>query len=94
MLPVVTVPSCPLPVLEALRGVFTAPTFATFTSLVTGLLGATGSRTVTGMWSAAGLAGQSHHARAHRFFSPLGPRFARVAGGPAGRGPFRLGRRR
>ncbi|MGH2668868.1 MAG: IS701 family transposase, partial [bacterium] len=48
---------------------FTAPTFVTFVSLVTGLLGATGTRTVTGMWSAAGLAGRSHHARAHRFFS-------------------------
>ncbi|WNV85080.1 transposase [Umezawaea sp. Da 62-37] len=55
--------------LEGLRGVFTAPSFTTFTSLITGLLGATGSRTVTGMWSAAGLAGRSHHARAHRFFS-------------------------
>jgi hypothetical protein len=55
--------------LEAVRGVFTAPTFSTFVSLVTGLLGATGSRTVTGMWSAAGLAGRAHHARAHRFFS-------------------------
>jgi len=69
MLPAATVPSCLLSVLEGVRGVFTAPTFATFTSLVTGLLGATGSRTVTGMWSAAGLAGRSHHARAHRFFS-------------------------
>ncbi|WP_168587669.1 transposase [Saccharopolyspora sp. ASAGF58] len=48
---------------------FTAPTFATFASLVTGLLAATGPRTVTGMWSAAGLAGRCHHARAHRFFS-------------------------
>ncbi|WNV88047.1 transposase [Umezawaea sp. Da 62-37] len=55
--------------LEGLRRVFTAPTFATFTALMTGLLGATGSRTVTGMWSATGLAGRSHHARAHRFFS-------------------------
>jgi transposase len=69
MLPVPTVPPCLLSVLEGVRGVFTAPTFATFTSLVTGLLAATGSRTVTGMWSAAGLAGRSHHARAHRFFS-------------------------
>jgi len=69
MLPAVTVPPCLLSVLEGVRGVFTAPTFATFTSLVTGLLGATGTRTVTGMWSAAGLAGRSHHARAHRFFS-------------------------
>jgi SRSO17 transposase len=69
MLPAVTVPSCLLSVLEGLRSVFTAPTFATFTCLVIGALGATGSRTVTGMWSAAGLAGQAHHARAHRFFS-------------------------
>jgi hypothetical protein len=69
MLPVPTLPSGLSCVLEGLRGVFTAPSFATFTSLVTGLLGATGPRTVTGMWSAAGLAGRSHHARAHRFFS-------------------------
>lgn len=69
MLPLVTVPSGLSAVLEGLRGVFTAPSFVTFTSLMTGLLGATGSRTVTGMWSAAGLAGRSHHARAHRFFS-------------------------
>lgn len=69
MLPVVTVPSSLSSLLEGVRGVFTAPTFATFTSLMTGLLGATGPRTVTGMWSAAGLAGRSHHARAHRFFS-------------------------
>lgn len=69
MLPVPTVPSGLSFLLEGLRGVFTAPSFATFTSLIIGLLGATGSRTVTGMWSAAGLAGRSHHARAHRFFS-------------------------
>src|SRR5215469_3847564 len=69
MLPEATVPPGLLSLLDGVRAVFTAPTFATFTSLVTGLLGATGSRTVTGMWSAAGLAGRSHHARAHRFFS-------------------------
>src|SRR5438045_3729541 len=69
MLPAGTAPSCLLSVLEGVRSVFTAPTFTTFISLVTGLLGATGPRTVTGMWSAAGLAGRSHHARAHRFFS-------------------------
>lgn len=69
MLPAGTVPPCLLSVLDGVRSVFTVPTFATFVSLVTGLLGATGTRTVTGMWSAAGLAGQSHHARAHRFFS-------------------------
>lgn len=69
MLPEATVPPGLLSLLAGARLVFTAPTFATFVSLVTGLLGATGSRTVTGMWSAAGLAGRSHHARAHRFFS-------------------------
>jgi transposase len=69
MLPVPTLPSGLSCLLEGLRSVFTAPSFATFTSLITGLLGATGPRTVTGMWSAAGLAGRSHHARAHRFFS-------------------------
>jgi hypothetical protein len=69
MLPAGTVPSCLLSVLEGVRSVFTAPTFTTFVSLVTGLLGAAGPRTVTGMWSAAGLAGRSHHARAHRLFS-------------------------
>ncbi|WP_442785174.1 transposase [Amycolatopsis sp. H20-H5] len=36
---------------------------------MTGLLSATGPRTVTGIWAAAGLAGRFHHARAHRFFS-------------------------
>lgn len=69
MLPTPTLPPGLLSLLDGVRSVFTAPTFATFTSLVTGLLGATGTRTVTGMWSAAGLAGRSHHARAHRFFS-------------------------
>lgn len=69
MLPLTTVPPSLLSVLEGVRGVFTAPTFATFTSLVTGLLAATRTRTVTGMWTAAGQAGRSHHARAHRFFS-------------------------
>lgn len=69
MLPTLTVPPGLLSLLDGMRSVFTAPTFVTFVSLVTGLLGATGSRTVTGMWTAAGLAGERHHARAHRFFS-------------------------
>jgi hypothetical protein len=38
-------------------------------ALVTGALSAGGPRTVTGMWQAAGLAGQAHWSRAHRFFS-------------------------
>ena len=39
------------------------------TVLVGGILGAAGTRTVTGMWQAAGLAGRVHWSRAHRFFS-------------------------
>jgi hypothetical protein len=69
MLPTPTVPPGLRSLLGGTRSVFTAPTFTTFVSLVTGLLAATGSRTVTGMWTAAGLAGRAHHARAHRFFS-------------------------
>ncbi len=41
----------------------------TMSALVTGALSASGPRTVTGMWQAAGLAGQAHWSRAHRFFS-------------------------
>jgi hypothetical protein len=44
-------------VLQVVRVGFGAPSFATFTALVTGYLGATGRRTITGMWIAAGLAG-------------------------------------
>ena len=65
----VTVPPSLLIVLEVLRPCFTAPSFATFTALVTGALSASAPRTVTGMWQAAGLAGRSHWSRAHRFFS-------------------------
>ena len=69
MLPIPTVPSSLLGVVAVLRSCFTAPTFATLCSLVTGVLCADGRRTVTGMWSAAGLAGRIHWSRAHRFFS-------------------------
>jgi len=65
----VTVPPSLLIVLEVLRPCFTAPSFATFSVLVTGALSASGARTVTGMWQAAGLAGRAHWSRAHRFFS-------------------------
>ena len=65
----VTVPPSLLIVLEVLRPCFTAPSFATMSALVTGALSAGGARTVTGMWQAAGLAGQAHWSRAHRFFS-------------------------
>src|SRR5436190_7634945 len=69
MLPMPTVPSSLLGVVAVLRSCFTAPTFATLCHLVTGVLCADGRRTVTGMWSAAGLAGKVHWSRAHRFFS-------------------------
>lgn len=69
MLPPATVPASLLEVLTCLRSAFTAPTFATLCALVTGTLSATGARTVTGMWHAAGLAGRAHWSRAHRFFS-------------------------
>ncbi len=65
----VTVPPSLLIVLQALRPCFTAPSFATLSALVTGALSASGPRTVTGMWQAAGLAGSVHWSRAHRFFS-------------------------
>ena len=58
MLPPLTVPAGLLEVLQVARGAFTAPGFATFTALVTGYLGATGRRTITGMWIAAGLSGR------------------------------------
>ena len=69
MLPPLTVPAGLVEVLQVTRGAFTAPSLATFTALVTGYLGATGRRTITGMWIAAGLSGRAHHGRAHRFFS-------------------------
>lgn len=69
MLPPSTVPACLLQVLAGCRGVFTAPTFVTFALLVTGALSAVGPRTVTGMWTAAGMAARVHWSRAHRFFS-------------------------
>jgi hypothetical protein len=69
MLSCLTVPDGLSEVVEALRGAFTAPTFATFKELVGGMLAATGEHSVTGMWIAAGLAGRSHWARGHRFFS-------------------------
>lgn len=71
MLPLVTVPPCLFEMLQACRGAFGAPGFATFVALVVGALSAVGPRTVTGMWVAAGLAGRVHWSRAHRFFSEM-----------------------
>jgi SRSO17 transposase len=69
MLPVPTLPMSLLAVLENLRWVFTAPSFATFTALATGLITNTGKGTVTGMFTGAGLVGTWSHDRAHTFFS-------------------------
>ena len=51
------------------RSCFTAPTFTTFVMLVSGMIARPQWRTVTGMLIAAGLSGNWHHSRAHRFFS-------------------------
>ncbi len=68
MLPT-TIPASFAQLLAGLRGCFTAPSFATFTWLATGLLCWPELSTVTGMWQGAGLAGRVHHDRAHRFFA-------------------------
>ena len=64
-----TVPASLLAVLELVGGNFTAPTFRTFTALVTGLIAQTGKNTVTGMLTGAGLSRLWSHDRAHTFFS-------------------------
>jgi hypothetical protein len=69
MLPSSTVPAGLLRVLAGCRQVFTAPSFVTFSLLVSGALSAVGPRTVTGMWTAAGMSTVAHWSRAHRFFS-------------------------
>jgi DDE superfamily endonuclease len=63
------VPSSLAGLLSLFGSCFTAPTFETFCALAVGLLTRVRERTVTGMLSAAGLAGEWHHCRAHRFFS-------------------------
>ncbi|MER5549588.1 transposase [Streptomyces sp. NPDC002589] len=69
MLPSPTLPASWAAVLQNLRWVSTAPSFATFTALVTGLVANTGTGTVTGMLTSAGLAQSWSHDRAHAFFS-------------------------
>lgn len=69
MLPDLTLPASLLAVLENLRGSFTAPSFATFVAMVTGLIAKSGKGTVTGMLTGAGLARCWSHDRAHAFFS-------------------------
>src|SRR5436190_20084412 len=69
MLPSVTIPSSLCVLLTAFRSCFTAPTFETFRGLVCGLVAQSGSSTVTGMLTGAGLERVWSHDRAHHFFS-------------------------
>ena len=69
MLRGLTLPGTLLRVLDPFRSCFTAPSFATFTALVAGLVAQPVGRTVCGMLTEAGLARVWHHCRAHRFFS-------------------------
>ena len=69
MLPDVTIPASLAGLLVLFRSCFTAPTYQTFTGLVTGFLAQTRRRTVCGMLLGAGLERLWHHARAHRFFA-------------------------
>ncbi len=69
MLRVHTLPGSLRRVLEAFRPCFTTPSFATFVSLLAGMVARPAHRTVCGMLAGAGLAGVSHHGRAHRFFT-------------------------
>jgi hypothetical protein len=69
MLPSATIPRSLQALLEEFRPCFTAPSFATFAGLVTGLIAQTRRRTVCGMLLGAGLEQVWHHARAHRFFA-------------------------
>ena len=63
------VPSSLAGLLSLCRPAFTQPSFQTFSVLVVGFVGRIRDCTVTGMWQAAGLAGECHHSRAHDFFA-------------------------
>jgi hypothetical protein len=69
MLQFETLPASFAALLVVLRPCFTGPSFRTFAALVAGMVAQPGRRTVTGMLSAAGLAGVWHHSRAHWFFA-------------------------
>jgi SRSO17 transposase len=68
MLPYPTEPPSLMGLLT-MMGTFTSPSLRTFAALVTGLVAATGKRTVTAMLTAAGLSRTWSHDRAHAFFS-------------------------
>jgi hypothetical protein len=69
MLRVPTLPGSLSGVLDAFRPCFTTPTFATFVTLLAGMIARPARRTVCGMLSGAGLTEVWHHSRAHRFFA-------------------------
>jgi SRSO17 transposase len=69
MLQPLTLPASLTALLAVVRPCLTGPSFATFTALFAGMIAQPGRRTVTGMWTAAGLAGVWHHSRAHWFFA-------------------------
>jgi SRSO17 transposase len=56
-------------VVAPLRSCFTAPSYVSFVTLVTGLIAMPVGRTVTGMLVGAGVSRLWHHSRAYRFFS-------------------------
>ena len=56
-----------LALLDLTRGVFRAPSFATFTDLLTGWVCAPGRRTITNMIAVADPAGRRAHDAYHRF---------------------------
>ena len=69
MLQFETLPGSWSALLWTFRSCFTAPTFATFSALASGLVAAPNRRTVCAMLTAAGLARRWHHSRAHGFFA-------------------------
>jgi hypothetical protein len=69
MLQLETLPASLSGLLAVFRGCFTAPTFATFSALVAGLVAQPARRTVCGMLVGAGLSRVWHHSRAHWFFA-------------------------
>lgn len=69
MLPEQRLPGSWRALLDAFTDCFTTPTFGVFTALMTGLVAQTGTRSVCGMWTAAGLSRAVPHDRAHRFFN-------------------------
>jgi hypothetical protein len=69
MLQVQTLPASLAGLVWAFRCCFTAPSFRTFVTLLTGMIAQPGRRTVCGMLVGAGAAGVWHHSRAHWLFS-------------------------